>query len=94
MKILKKITITTIACYTGMLLPTFAETFQVYSTNGGTTGGSSVNADSFSDAKAIFEAKNPSYVVYKIERYNGEPRSIEYMSYGDATDLARAKNKR
>lgn len=77
-----------------MLLPTFAETFQVYNTNGNGSGVSPINADNFSDAKAIFESQNSGYVVYKIERYSGEPRSIEYMSYGAANDLARAKNKR
>jgi hypothetical protein len=94
MKILKKTIITTIAFYAGTLLPIFAETFQVFNTNGGVSGVSSVNADTFSDAKAIFESKNLGYVVYKIERYSGEPRSIEYMSYGAANDLARTKNKR
>lgn len=73
-----------------------AEEFLVYSTAGNSGAGVSetVNADSFGDAKALYESKNPRRVVYLVKRTGaGEPREINYMSYNEAYEIANGKNR-
>lgn len=64
-------------------------TYNVQYVTGGSSGTTTVKAESFSDAKDIYESKNGRHVVYKVVQVGGGSKSIEYMSYSEAVNLAK-----